>query len=497
MTISSTTNRVNYTGNGVTTAFAFPYKFLANADLKVYQEGTLKTITTHYTVTGAGDDAGGTVTFLVAPANLDDVVIIRDPAILQGLDLVENDNLPAESLENSFDLITMVAQRLDDRVSRAFVLNDADVSGPDLTIPSPVADEIIGWNSAGDALESKTVALLGAISIPVSIAQGGTGSATAADSRSALGLDIGTDVQAYDADIPTTAASQVEMEAGTESALRSMSPLRVAQAIAALATTSESVPVRQTVLSGPVDSSGFSAFGGSTGSTTVTASGTLKATAAAGGNANYTGSIVNPSWTGLSTNGTMFLYLDITSGGVVTTGSTTLEPTYQWGGTYSTTNLQNTFNIQEMTMKVGNGSTASQVYRVFVGEVTVAGSVVTAITWYQTMGRYNSALQAVPAASSSTSFNHNIGCDSRFIEAVLKVRINSAFNGFSAGAVWRAFSVYSGAAAQWNGDVDPIVVKTRTNLSVEIIAGLEMQNGTAFTPGTSNGEIFVEARRTW
>lgn len=188
MTISSTTNRVNYTGNGVTTAFAFPYKFLANADLKVYQEGTLKTITTHYTVTGAGDDAGGTVTFLVAPANLDDVVIIRDPAILQGLDLVENDNLPAESLENSFDLITMVAQRLDDRISRAFVLNDADVSGPDLTIPSPVADEIIGWNSAGDALESKTVALLGAVSIPVSIAQGGTGSATAADARSALAV---------------------------------------------------------------------------------------------------------------------------------------------------------------------------------------------------------------------------------------------------------------------------------------------------------------------
>ena len=238
MTISSTTNRVNYTGNGVTTAFAFPYKFLANADLKVYQEGTLKTITTHYTVTGAGDDAGGTVTFLVAPANLDDVVIIRDPAILQGLDLVENDNLPAESLENSFDLITMVAQRLDDRISRAFVLNDADVSGPDLTIPSPVADEIIGWNSAGDALESKAVALLGAVSIPVSIAQGGTESATAADARSALGLAIGTDVQAYDADIATVAASQVEMEAGTEVALRSMSPLRISQAIAALSSGS-------------------------------------------------------------------------------------------------------------------------------------------------------------------------------------------------------------------------------------------------------------------
>lgn len=48
--------------------------------------------------------------------------------------------------------------------------------------------------------------------------------------------DIGTTVQAYDADIPTVAASQAEMEAGTEAALRSVSPLRIAQAIDALAT---------------------------------------------------------------------------------------------------------------------------------------------------------------------------------------------------------------------------------------------------------------------
>jgi hypothetical protein len=60
------------------------------------------------------------------------------------------------------------------------------------------------------------------------------GTATDAYAAGLIESDIGTTVQAYDADIPTVAASQAEMEAGTETALRSMSPLRVAQAVAAL-----------------------------------------------------------------------------------------------------------------------------------------------------------------------------------------------------------------------------------------------------------------------
>ena len=167
-------------------------------------------------------------------------------------------------------------------------------------------------------------------------------------------------------------------------------------------------PVRQTVYNGTVDSNGFSSFGGSTGSTTVTASSTLYATAA-NGQLNVSGSIINPSWTGLSTNGTMYLYLDIASNGTCTTGSTTLVPTYRWGGADVTTNGQFTFNIQEMVGKVGNGSVATQTNRVFVGEVTVAAGVVSAITWYALMGRYLSPDQSIPAANTALSLNHNIG----------------------------------------------------------------------------------------
>jgi hypothetical protein len=155
MTISSTTNRVSYTGNAVTTDFSFPYKFLANADLNVYLEDVLQTITTHYTVTGAGDDSGGTVSFLTAPPNSDSVVIVRDPAITQGLDLVENDPLPAESIEESLDKLTIICQRLGDRIDRSVTIPDF-VEGVDANLPAPEAGKLIGWNPTGDGFENYT-----------------------------------------------------------------------------------------------------------------------------------------------------------------------------------------------------------------------------------------------------------------------------------------------------------------------------------------------------
>jgi len=201
MTISSTSLRQAADGNGVTLAFTFPNRFLADGDLLVYVDGVLKTLTTHYTVSGAGDSGGGTVTFITAPpSGTDNVVIINDPSATQGLDLVENDALPAEDLETALDRVTLVAQRNRDLIDRAFVLADSDASNPSLLIPSPVADNILSWNSTADGLENRELADISAINLPVPIASGGTGAITAGAARTALGLAIGTDVQAYDVD---------------------------------------------------------------------------------------------------------------------------------------------------------------------------------------------------------------------------------------------------------------------------------------------------------
>jgi hypothetical protein len=74
MTISSTTTKVSYAGNGSTTVFAYTFKIFADADLEVIVRSatgteTTKSLTTHYTVSGAGADGGGNVTFGTAPVS--------------------------------------------------------------------------------------------------------------------------------------------------------------------------------------------------------------------------------------------------------------------------------------------------------------------------------------------------------------------------------------------------------------------------------------------
>lgn len=196
MTVSVQTNRDEFTGNGVTTAFATTFEFQTGTDLKVYLDGVLKTITTHYTVSG-GAGSTGTVTFLVAPANGLDVVIYDDPPVTQGTDYTPNDAFPAESHELALDKVTRIARRLKGRVDRAVVLTDSDTSGADVTLPSPAADEVIKWNAAGNGLESALIADLGAVEIPVPISKGGTNATTLEAARDSLGVNDFVSISDY------------------------------------------------------------------------------------------------------------------------------------------------------------------------------------------------------------------------------------------------------------------------------------------------------------
>lgn len=141
MTVSSSTARVSYSGNGSTTAFAVPFYFLANSQLTVTlrladgSEST-KVLGTDYTVTGAGVLTGGTVTMTSAPASGTTLVVTRNVPLTQETDLQPNDRLPAETLEQSIDKLTMISQQIDETIDRTLKAPVSDSASLDMTIPS-------------------------------------------------------------------------------------------------------------------------------------------------------------------------------------------------------------------------------------------------------------------------------------------------------------------------------------------------------------------------
>jgi len=210
---------------------------------------------------------------------------------------------------------------------------------------------------------------------------------------------------------------------------------------------------RQTIISAMVDSTGATDLGGSTGGTTIVttkigaapASGAsyasitampLIVTAANGYGADITGtSTANLTWTGLNSvpSVTYYLYVDVATDGTVATGSTTVAPTYQNGGTPSTTAATDTFNIEQMVMWCGNGAVAEQKYRVYVGQVDATGGVTSAnLIWYAVNGTYESSYTAtLPGVSVLISSNHYIGCIPRVTNIL--IQCTTADYGFAVG----------------------------------------------------------------
>lgn len=116
MTITSVVHEATFTGNGVTTVFPFTFPFLDNSHIIVRLTSvagvvTLQTLTTNYTLTGAGGPSGGSVTMLVAPATGVTVTVERLVPETQDTDLQNQGAYYAETVETALDKLTMLAQQ--------------------------------------------------------------------------------------------------------------------------------------------------------------------------------------------------------------------------------------------------------------------------------------------------------------------------------------------------------------------------------------------------
>lgn len=130
MTVSSEQSQVDYVGDGVTVLFTIPYYFLQSTDIRIRTVTPAGFVTdlvqnVDFTVSGSGNQAGGSATLSVAPASLVAVEIYRIVPTTQLTDYQPNDDFPAETHERALDKLTMLAQQVARGLGLSLQLDDS------------------------------------------------------------------------------------------------------------------------------------------------------------------------------------------------------------------------------------------------------------------------------------------------------------------------------------------------------------------------------------
>jgi hypothetical protein len=160
MTVSTTIIKNFHNGNASTTNFAYQFRILEDTDLLVIIRTnstgaeTTKTLSTHYTVAGAGDASGGSITFTAGniPASGETVVIRRNVPQTQAIDYIANDPFPAETHEEGLDRGTMVAQQVAEESNRSIKLSRTNtMTSTEFTVgATDRANKVLAFDSAGE-----------------------------------------------------------------------------------------------------------------------------------------------------------------------------------------------------------------------------------------------------------------------------------------------------------------------------------------------------------
>lgn len=139
---------VQYLADGVQAAFTYPFLIFDPSNLAVSVNGADQG--SGFTVSGAGNATGGSVTFAVPPAAGAMVVLRRSLPIVRTTAFQDNGVLRATSLNTEFDYQVALLQDLADAMGSAIQVPPAE-KGATVTLPARLvrANQLLGFDSVG------------------------------------------------------------------------------------------------------------------------------------------------------------------------------------------------------------------------------------------------------------------------------------------------------------------------------------------------------------
>ena len=237
--INAQDRRIQYTGNGTAGPFSFSFQVNATSEIKVYVDTTVKTITTHYTVS-LSSDGSGSISFTTGnhPTSSQTITIMSNIAISRTSQFTTGGTLTADALETEFNNQFMHHQQHDQRLDRALLVPEHDtISGADFTLPAKSSrlGKLLGFNSSTGNPEAS-----------FTIADGTTLASVATDIATLADIEDGTDatnaiqtVAGIQANVTTVAgiSSNVTTVAGAVSNINVLANSNVVADMALLGTS--------------------------------------------------------------------------------------------------------------------------------------------------------------------------------------------------------------------------------------------------------------------
>lgn len=168
MTAAALTPSKEYIENGVTLAYAVPFRFRAPTHIKAQRISTSGVVTelaygTDYSVTGGETDSGGTLTVAVAGAAGTRLRIRRETPRSQDMDYTTGDNFPAESHEAALDKAILIDQEQDQQIAdtarRALLVPDGE-DAPSIPSAADRANKLWGFGPLGQIVLYVTTTLV-------------------------------------------------------------------------------------------------------------------------------------------------------------------------------------------------------------------------------------------------------------------------------------------------------------------------------------------------
>jgi len=151
MTVANNTSRDQYTATSGQTVFPYTFEIFSKDDVVVIKNTTTLIEGTNYTVTGVGNENGGSIVLTAGATTGDIITVYRDMPLERNSDYQTSGDFLASEVNNDFDRLWLAAQQINELSARSIKKPDSDSASINMVLPVALdrADKMLAFDGTG------------------------------------------------------------------------------------------------------------------------------------------------------------------------------------------------------------------------------------------------------------------------------------------------------------------------------------------------------------